>query len=274
MINLREILMDELNRLDILKNKSVEFLKKAPEGSLYITNNKKQCQYYWRKSKEDRHGVYIKKKNKKLIWDLDQKEYTLKLLTKVEENKKYIEKILNKYNFDEGVQVYEKLNPLKQTIVHPYVLPEEDYVEYWYEYQKNEKEKLSNKIAKRYMIEDELEIITENGEKVKSKSEKILADKFKSMGIPYAYEQPVLLNGYGYVLPDFKILNKKTRKEYYWEHFGMMDDREYAEKTIKKIENYEKNGIFPGKNLIMTFETKQHPLSMRIVSENIEEFLV
>lgn len=123
------------------------------------------------------------------------------------------------------------------------------------------------------MIEDELEIITENGEKVKSKSEKILADKFKSMGIPYAYEQPVLLNGYGYVLPDFKILNKKTRKEYYWEHFGMMDDREYAEKTIKKIENYEKNGIFPGKNLIMTFETKQHPLSMRIVSENIEEFL-
>ena len=44
MINLREILMDELNRLDILKNKSVEFLKKAPEGSLYITNNKKQCQ--------------------------------------------------------------------------------------------------------------------------------------------------------------------------------------------------------------------------------------
>lgn len=53
-----------------------------------------------------------------------------------------------------------------------------------------------------------------------------------------------------------------------------MDDREYAEKTIKKIENYEKNGIFPGKNLIMTFETKQHPLSMRIVSENIEEFLV
>ena len=274
MINLREILMDELNRLDILKNKSAEFLKKAPEGSLYITNNKKQCQYYWRKSKEDRHGVYIKKKNKKLIWDLAQKEYTLKLLTKVEENKKYIEKILNKYNFDEGIQVYEKLNPLKQTIVHPYILPEEDYVEYWYEYQKNEKETLSDKIAKRYMIEDELDIITENGEKVRSKSEKILADKFKSMGIPYAYEQPVLLNGYGYVLPDFKILNKKTRKEYYWEHFGMMDDREYAEKTIKKIENYEKNGIFPGKNLIMTFETQQHPLSMRVVSKNIEEFLM
>ena len=274
MINLRNLLIEELNRLDILKNKSSEFLKNAPDGSLYITNNKKQCQYYWRKSKEDRHGVYIKKKNKKLIWDLAQKEYALKLLTKIEENRKHIEKILNKYNFDEGIQVYENLNPLKQMIVQPYVLPEEDYVEYWCKHQKNEKEKLHGKIAKKYTIKDELEIITENGEKVRSKSEKILADKFKSMGIPYAYEQPVLLKEYGYVLPDFKILNKKNRKEYYWEHFGMMDDSEYAEKTIKKLESYEKNGIFPGKNLIMTFETQQHPLNMRIVSKNIEEFLV
>ena len=52
---------------------------------------------------------------------------------------------------------------------------------------------------------------------------------------------------FGIVYPDFTFLSPKTGEEIYWEHDGRMDDPEYARKAIKKIETYEKNGIFQGK---------------------------
>ncbi|MFQ6929598.1 MAG: hypothetical protein ACLRR3_00115 [Eubacterium sp.] len=39
---------------------------------------------------------------------------------------------------------------------------------------------------------------------------------------------PLRLKGYGTVKPDFTVLNKRTRHEYVWEHFGMMDDSIYV----------------------------------------------
>ena len=93
-------------------------------------------------------------------------------------------------------------------------------------------------------------------------------------GIPYVYEQPLYLKGYGYVVPDFKILNIRTRKEYYLEHFGMMDDSEYLRKVLRKIETFQKNNIFPGDNLLMTFETSDSPLNTRILEELVKKYLV
>ena len=43
-------------------------------------------------------------------------------------------------------------------------------------------------------------------------------------------------------------------KELYWEHMGMMDNGEYAEKAVRKISAYYQNGIYPGEALILTFE--------------------
>ena len=117
-------------------------------------------------------------------------------------------------------------------------------------------------------------IMTERGERVRSKSEKILADKFFAMGIPYRYEYPVQLKGYGTVYPDFTLLNVRERKECYLEHFGMMDDPEYSEKAIKKLEEYAKNGIYIGKNLLVTFETRHKPLEMKVVEQMIKEFIL
>ena len=54
----------------------------------------------------------------------------------------------------------------------------------------------------------------------------------------------------------------------------MMDNPAYAEKAIQKIETYEKNNIFPGKQLILSYETKALPLNMRVVEKLIKEFLL
>ena len=116
------------------------------------------------------------------------------------------------------------------------------------------------------------EIYTVKGERVRSKSEKIIADALEREGIPYRYEHPVCLPGNLYLYPDFTVLNKRTRKEFFLEHFGMMDSPEYVENMIRKVEEFEKYGIFPGVKLLMTFETKNRPLNTAILTRIIQEF--
>lgn len=47
-----------------------------------------------------------------------------------------------------------------------------------------------------------------------------------------------------------------------------------AEKAINKINMYIKNGIVPGKQLLLTYETSSTPVDMRVVSELLKQFLV
>ena len=91
--------------------------------------------------------------------------------------------------------------------------------------------------------------------------------------IPYRYEYPLYLEGYGKIHPDFMALNVNTRTVFYWEHMGMMDDTEYVENAIRRIEAYEKNDIFPGENLILTYETQRHPMSPRVIEQKIRKYL-
>ena len=116
-------------------------------------------------------------------------------------------------------------------------------------------------------------ILTEKGERVRSKSEKILADFFYRNNIPYMYEKTLNLSGYGIVYPDFTFLSRKLRKEIYWEHEGMMDKPEYSIKAVKKLNSYQKNGILPRERLILTFETEQDVLNSKIVSELVDKYL-
>ena len=109
---------------------------------------------------------------------------------------------------------------------------------------------------------------------MRSKSEKILSDYFYRKNIPYKYEKPLLLKGYGIVYPDFTFLSKRTRKEIYWEHEGRMDDPEYARTAIKKIQTYEDNGIYVGDRLILTFETETTILNTKDIERNVRRYLI
>ena len=117
------------------------------------------------------------------------------------------------------------------------------------------------------IYEDMQYFITEKGEKVRSKSEKIIADKLYMMGIPYRYEYPLILNDNIMVYPDFTILKMPERKEVYLEHFGMMDDINYVDTALFKMNSYEKNGIYLGVNLFITYETGRKPLNTKDLNE-------
>ena len=101
--------------------------------------------------------------------------------------------------------------------------------------------------------EMEAQFKTKRGEYVRSKSELIIADRLFDAGIPYHYEVACERKKWIISYPDFLVLNPRTKKEYYWEHFGMMGDPTYLEQTLGKIEKYARYGITLGNNLIATF---------------------
>ena len=58
-------------------------------------------------------------------------------------------------------------------------------------------------------------------------------------------------------------------KVVFWEHLGLMSNPRYRKTFRWKLDEYESVGIYPGKNLIITFEGDGHFLS----SSEIEEII-
>ena len=75
------------------------------------------------------------------------------------------------------------------------------------------------------------------------------------------------------IYPDFTVLKVSERKVIYWEHRGMMDDREYARNAVNRIKSYNKNGVFLGENLILTEETSTDPLGTDEIETVISRLL-
>ena len=67
-------------------------------------------------------------------------------------------------------------------------------------------------------------------------------------------------------------MDVKKRKEIYWEHRGMMDDREYARQAVFKMKSMMNAGIVIGKNLIITEETSANPLGTNEIDKMIAEY--
>lgn len=123
-----------------------------------------------------------------------------------------------------------------------------------------------NEENKRFIVGDNL--------LTRSKSEYILATDFIEYKIPFLYERGLFLPvTEKWIYPDFTILNPETREEIYWEHFGMLDEPEYANKAILKLNEYELNGIHLGHQLIATFETSSQPLDISLVESIMSDII-
>ena len=257
----KEALLNQLQEYKRILKKIERKTGKELEGNLRVSTGGGKVRLYFCKDKKQ---IYIGKKQLTLAVSLAQRDYSYEVKKLLEVRVKQFEKLLTDYKEDELSAIYENLNAARKKLVTPIVQSDEKYAEQWESIYTIKKEFRSG----------DPEIWTERGERVRSKSEKILADKFLMKGIPYRYEAMLDLKPAGPIYPDFTVLNRRTRKEFYWEHFGMMDDMEYSEKAINRIELYEKNGIFPGIGLILTFETKRNPLNMQIVDNIMKEYLL
>lgn len=259
----------ELLELRDLYNKLIKKLdsKKAIDidGHLIIDRYKNLPKFYlvrYDKSTGRKKKKYIAKKNIRLIKMLAQKSYDKRARNFLEKRLKILN-LACKVGLDRNIDdIYASLSKERKKLVSPIVPSRDKYVAKW--------------LAKPHIAPPlnypNNGIISKNGESVRSKSEKILADMFYDQKIPYKYECPLSIKG-TIVYPDFTFLSPYDNSEIYWEHHGMMGDPAYAEKTVKKILLYEKNKIHQGQNLILTFEGKNATFDFDVAQHFIDRLL-
>ena len=230
-------------------------LSKCPQGTLVICNINGKNRYYHQKKNADgsysRH--YLGKDNIGLARHLARKTYIKNKLLDLENELKSIRRYLS----------VRKKTDYKQLLTKDSIYRELFAYDSW-EYEPYDK---STSHPEALIIQ------APKGDIVRSKSEALIANALYDRGIPYRYECGLDLGGYIFH-PDFTVKKVGSGEIIIWEHFGKVDDPKYFQKNVVwKLKKYIENGYIPGKNLIITWETKNTPLSIEEVSKMIEHYI-
>lgn len=256
--------MKEMEELKILREKVEKSLLNAPKGRIRAEmKNGKYPQYYlFDKENEEisTRGRYLRKNELELARACVQKEYDKRVLNAISKREKTINEILLLKGEEEIKNIHKKMPEAKRILIVPYVISDEEYVNYW----------LKSNGENENTISIVNGFVTEQGEIVRSKSEKMIADKLYFRKIPYKYEKSLKLSGRKMIFPDFTLLNVRKREEIYLEHFGMMDNPEYCKKALEKIDLYEENGIYLGERLFVTFESSMKAINLQSIDNIID----
>ena len=114
---------------------------------------------------------------------------------------------------------------------------------------------------------------TSDGVMVKSISEVVLYEMFKSAGLVQIYELPFPPMDYGpTIYPDFTILSPVDMKtNIIVEYVGRMDLTDYGEKFAKRVKRYMDSGYQPGVNLFFIFGDKKGNIDSTQVTKVIAD---
>ncbi|MCQ2082719.1 MAG: hypothetical protein MJZ11_13815 [Lachnospiraceae bacterium] len=252
----------EIARLTIESEKLRNELKRCPQGDICCARNMTSYKWY---VIHERGRNYLPKINESLAKKLALKKYmTLKLIELESEIKgleRYcssIKKACGSKCTSETLLAHEEYSKL----LNDFFRNNDEVIQKW----TNEEYEKCNKNP------ENLTIKGTEGKLLRSKSEALIDLMLYTNKIPFRYESKLVLNGIT-LFPDFTIFNPKTKTLILWEHFGMMDDPLYVDKTYEKLKLYSKNGYIPDVNLIVTFETADNPLSTETVREKIEKII-
>lgn len=248
------------------------FLKKAPVGRLRISKRGDHEQWFHVSDNTPQCGKYIPMENQRLARNLAQKDYDRKILPELKKMLSLLDGFIKNFQRGDLNEKFGKMHSGRRKLITPVCLPNDEFVKNWQ----------SIPYAGKEFEEDAPEIITARGERVRSKSEAIIADTLYRLSIPYKYECPRQLNDFRMksgkrtfmIFPDFTCLNVRLRREFVWEHFGMMDNADYSAQVAWKIACYEANGYFLGRNVIASLESNEVPLDAKKVERIARYFLL
>lgn len=247
--------------IDYLEN-SLKHKDKYFNSSIRVTDNHGNPQYYFRRP-GDTKSHYVSQRDREKLRPYIQCDYEKLLYDQLIKNKRAIVRFLADYD-DRAVQhSYDKLCDGRKQMIEPLETPDDVYIKQW----------LASHSGSQNPYPKENSFLTNRGESVRSKSEKIIADLLCRLNIPYRYEAKLILDGKYIVYPDFMILDVKKRRTIYLEHFGLMSDSVYALKALKRIGAYEKNGIIAGDNFIVSLESSDSPLDVKVLEKKIRKLI-
>lgn len=246
-----------LKRQNYLKKEMVrclEQMKELPNKDIFYTKSGKYIRWY---ISNGRKPIYLHKSDEELIRQLVLRKY---LNERYQEYKRECATIENVIASDvkKSELMLQDESPyapfLKGTFMG-------DYDRLW---MKENYERNCNYL-------EHLIYKTLGGDKVRSKSEVMIADELFRRGIPYRYECALQLGEVTLFL-DFTIRNPVSQEMIYWEHMGIMDNYKYAKKSVEKMEIYLSHHIIPGINIILTYETVDKPIDSQKISQVIDMY--
>lgn len=234
-------------------------LKVLPEGRIVVRRQNGNVYYYFAKPKtKDR---YLTKADAALINQLLQKRYLKEVLKAAKNELAALSKMLTMYPEDLPEELYKKLPEELRAGVEPVILGNEQDAREW----------MAEPYVGKPFKEGTPVFKTIRGERVRSKSEVMIADRMFFRGVPYKYECPIMIDGQ-VIHPDFSIKRMSDNKLIYHEHCGRMDDPEYVNDLVERVNLYNLAGIMQGDRLTFSFETADKPLDTRVVDRLIDEF--
>ena len=250
-------------RIEVLSKHIDKFdskIKSLPQGSVYLKRIGKGT-YYYLLEKGSKERI-LRSSEEKLKEEILQREYLESVVDSLNKELKVLRKFAESYPKVIVEDVYEQLPDEFKKYVTPINPTDSMYASRWLERPYTHKP-----------ISDDVPFFkTMNGERVRSKSEVIIADRLSLSGVPYKYECPLVLQIDDELItihPDFTLLRMSDRKVLYFEHCGMVDDPDYADELVKRINQYSRAGIILGDRLFLMCETSKTPLDVRVLDNLI-----
>ena len=230
-------------------------INNLPEGRIIIKQHKDSVYYEWSKNNSSH---YLSKNNTQIIQELSQKHYLKKVLKAANQEAKALGSALKSYPEHTVEEIYDLLSEEYKKNAKPIIPGDQQFITKW----------LETPYKQKPFKKDDPCYFTLKGERVRSKSEVIIADRLYANGIPYKYECP-LKAGNQIIHPDFTVLRMSDRKILYHEHCGKMDDPGYTENLVNRINLYALEKIFQGDRLFFSYESAASPLNTDILDDMI-----
>lgn len=262
-MELQSLLSAKEKELEALLAQIERELEAAPGGYIRVSYKHNCPQYYFLKDRAERNGKYLNANQRALVDTILQRDYNKKLKREVMKQLKAVNNCRKAYAPEKLAAVFERLPASRRSGFIPKVFTPQKYAEIWQR----------ATFTTKGFVDGASFLLTARGEKVRSKSEIIIADTLLRLKIPYRYEAAVRI-GKKLFFPDFYCLNVRTREEFLWEHLGLLEDPDYAANAVGKIKLYEQCGYKIGKKLILSAETGEQPLNSQEVEVIAQAYLL
>lgn len=258
---LERICRELTDRYDDLRSE----LSQLPEGELMITEQNGTRKYLQRipakgnRKKERRYGV---KRDKERLDGLVRKEYVTKALRTLEHDIHTLEMAVKRYRPSDENTIMDGFTARYPELTEGIYASGTD-IEKW----KSDYER-----AEDYYPED-LKQLAVDGTRRRSLGELIIGARLDHYGIPYRFEAEIGHPDIPYV-PDFTIIRPRDGKTIYWEHLGKVNDQEYLNNNKHKFDVYERYGIVPWDNLIISFSQWDYGINEKLIDCLIQGWLL
>ena len=264
MINYRnklEAQIVELDSLIVRGEKDIEKYKNLSNYGVNISRSHGNIQYYLI-DRETGKKKYAGKKQIRIVQKIVQRDYDLAVNKIIKSLRDCLADFVRNFDIEEINNVYEGSSEGRKKFISPIIEPDELFIQRWLE------ENADNQNP----FPEKGNYYTSQGTFVRSKSERIIAELLDKYNVPYRYEPQLILNNRHIVYPDFMVLNVRKRETIYWEHLGLVSDIDYSKRNFEKINDYERAGILLGKNLIISMESEERALDVKMIEKKIKQF--